>query len=934
MAVRQFFFLPLSSTSFCKSSKHYSLMPTFTPDDSQKKIISLHSGHHLVLAPPGCGKTQILTERIRFAHNELGVSYGDMLCLTFTNRAARGMMERISQNIEDKSASDIFVGNVHRYCIRFLTTEGVIPANSAIIDDEDAISIMAQMMNVDEVFLASDWTKRRECFDAIHLSHMMHQIRTSAPRHLRLHPDCLTSDEVKIMQALCEIHRVAFTPQAMIDLYENATHYIDSINGSQTYEPIIARIGRENIIRLLRKLNMAHGFEAYKRARMLVDFNDILILTYDSLANATASDDEEKVAMLARWQRHWVQIDEVQDLNPLQMAIIDLLIAKENPTIIYLGDEQQAIFSFMGAKLSTLNMLRERCLGSTHFLANNHRSPRYLLDIYNTYAEKVLNISPDVLPHATNEVENNQCTLLLTSQTPDTEYRDVAMLSQRLCNENPTETTAIVVASNADADNISKELESISMPHFKISGTDLFSTPDMKLLLAHFQAVMSDTNPLAWARILQGTKAVHTAFGARDFVHQMVQNAVAPCELLSLSEDDHTVYTQQFARAYEEKEIVIFDTETTGLNTFKDDIIQIAAMKVRGREVLGSFMCHIETEKEIPAMLGNIVNPIIAERQTAQILSHQDALRQFAEFIGDAVLLAHNADFDIHILESNLQRYAPDIYSGEGKGMPVCFDSLRLVRLLEPSLRVYKLKYLLEVLGLEGNNSHLADDDVFATKSLVDHLYAKAKEIEPHQQALLSQDSFMRVVQKLHQNYVPLYLHTKQLLWQAEKSLHLADEMEYIHDALLQDNIIYKVEKLHYVMDYLRQNLISETEYPALAQQLQRYMAEINTLKEADLCESSRIKERIYVSTVHKAKGLEFDNVIVFDAVEGRYPGFNSKKPEAIQEDARKLYVALSRAKKRLVLAVSEQFVSRNHTVYPREVSRFLKPVLGFFTGI
>jgi DNA helicase-2/ATP-dependent DNA helicase PcrA len=88
------------------------------PDESQQAVIVAHGGYHLVLAPPGCGKTQILTERVRQAH-QLGRPYSDMLCLTFTNRAARGMQERISENIADEDVSDLYVGNVHRFCSKF-----------------------------------------------------------------------------------------------------------------------------------------------------------------------------------------------------------------------------------------------------------------------------------------------------------------------------------------------------------------------------------------------------------------------------------------------------------------------------------------------------------------------------------------------------------------------------------------------------------------------------------------------------------------------------------------------------------------------------------------------------------------------------------------------------------------------------------------------
>ncbi len=71
------------------------------------------------------------------------------------------------------------------------------------------------------------------------------------------------------------------------------------------------------------------------------------------------------------------------------------------------------------------------------------------------------------------------------------------------------------------------------------------------------------------------------------------------------------------------------------------------------------------------------------------------------------------------------------------------------------------------------------------------------------------------------------------------------------------------------------------------------------------------ILERIYVTTVHKAKGLEFDNVIIFDAADGRYPNAYNKTKQQDEEDARKFYVAMSRAKRRLFIAYALQKVDR-----------------------
>ena len=924
----------------------------FTPDPSQQQIINISQGQHLVLAPPGCGKTQILSERIRIAHSEHGVPYGDMLCLTFTNRAARGMAERISQTISDSDITDLFVGNIHRYCIRILTNHELVPSNTSIIDDDDALSILSRLSNQDEELVIADFKKTHDLFDCIHFSQMMHQINKNHPKGIRLHPECLNKDDLNAMRTVCTAYRKEFTAETMNDMYEHADFYLTDIDHLQTGTYANYAAYRQQVRNTLTKLSLAHQYEAYKREHNLMDFNEVLLRAYDAISEAKTSNEPEKQAFLEAIQRPWIQVDEVQDLNPLQMAIIDLI--SKNECILYLGDEQQAIFSFMGAKLSTLEMLRERCtpvsdsekaVKGIHHLAKNHRSPRYLLDIYNRYAEKVLGIDAAFLPQPTNNDQATDATRFIYANTTDDEVEKVARQAGEWLKQNPEETTAIVTLSNADADEISRQLTLYSLPHFKISGTDLFSTPDMKLLLAHFTAVQSDTNLIAWSRIMQGAKCIHTAYEARDIVHQLIATGISPSELMTSGTPP---LTQQFVKAYETQDIVIFDTETTGLDTFRDDIIQIAAMRIRGEKVLGQFMVHIETEREIPAMLGDIVNPIIEERKTADILSHEEALTRFADFAKGAVLLAHNADFDINILHSNIKRYSKVVLESApslgraGEGVPY-FDSLRLIRLLEPDQRVHKLKHLLDTLHLEGQNSHLADDDVYATKSLVDYCYKKAKALIPHQNALLAREAVINVGAKLQKNYAPLYHHTHDLLYKKVPSPSgplpregggrgLTSELRYIHDALAADKLIQPVDKLDYICSYIDNDLIDSEKYPELILQLQHYGAEINTLREADLCSASRIKERIYVSTVHKAKGLEFDNVIVYDAVDGRYPNFNATTINQKEEDARKLYVALSRAKKRLYIGISKLFINRYGRTFDRTITPFLKPVMDKFS--
>ena len=389
----------------------------FTPDSSQQQIINISQGQHLVLAPPGCGKTQILSERIRIAHSEHGVPYGDMLCLTFTNRAARGMAERISQTISDSDISDLFVGNIHRYCIRILTNHELVPSNTSIIDDDDALSILSRLSNQDEELVIADFKKTHDLFDCIHFSQMMHQINKQHPKDIRLHPECLNKDDLNAMRMVYTAYRKEFTAATMIDMYEHTDFYLADINDMQTGTYANYAAYRQQVRNTLTKLSLAHQYEAYKREHNLMDFNEVLLRAYDAISEAKASNEPEKRAFLEAVQRPWIQVDEVQDLNPLQRAIIDLVSKDE--CILYHGDEQQAIFSFMGAKLSTLEMLRKRCANAIHHLAQNHRSPRYLLDIYNRYAEKVLGIDPAFLPQPTNNDQAEDATRFVYAGTTD-----------------------------------------------------------------------------------------------------------------------------------------------------------------------------------------------------------------------------------------------------------------------------------------------------------------------------------------------------------------------------------------------------------------------------------------------------------------------------------------------------------------------------------
>lgn len=897
-------------------SNGYVMPDKYVHDKYQSSAIKLGNGHHLVLAPPGCGKTDILAERIAYAISE-GVKMGDMLCLTFTNRAARGMKERIEQRLQSPGQNTLFVGNIHRFCSQFLYDNGIVSQACAIIDDVETESILKNIRGINED-AELPYDRRDDVMDIYKTQHQIQQLRNKHPQDLLIHPDASAS------------------------------------------------------------MRDVEKYERYKEENDLIDFDDILILAYDYMRQHPDSYKHYK----------WIQVDEVQDLNRLQLAIVDLLTERaDDATVVYLGDEQQAIYSFMGAKLTTLDYLKEKCGGRVQRLYNNYRSPKYLLDVYNKYAEEVLGVDPSLLPQSIREnPKPNGALGFIEGTNNGKETSNVIAKAMDLIKEDGR--TAILVNSNKLADDISEALG--DTPHFKVSGKDLFQTQLVKAGFAHLSALANEQNVNAWAHILKAFKIFGTLWESRQFMKEMFECALLPSDFLLYEGDDS--YMQDFVSVYESgitkngherHDVVIFDTETTGLNVFEDDIVQIAAIKLRNGKITGKFDIILHTDKTIPAYLGNLKNPLVDEYAQRSHANRKDGLNQFLDFAGSSWLIGHNVEYDYHILDYNLRRelgVTLDINAArvtdrmetalELRPLLSHFDTLKMMRMVEPRLRSYKLKDLLSILHLEGENSHLASDDIMATKSVADYIFGKLKPMLAKQSDFKLK--YAKQLEQLAQRYGQIYDGARLRLYdRLDKSLTapMVDEFKIITDELVANKYVQKNDNTHYVADFLQKCVIDTEKSPSLYEELQNYVIDLYTYKEADLCGAVDkkgnpiINERLYVSTVHKAKGLEFENVIVMAVNDGIYPFYKNKQAKEdaqkeywyatsaehkakaklaeeeadkmIKEDARKLYVGMSRAMKRLYLAFHKrnQGISQwgNWYDWPCPPSPFIKSIQAFF---
>ena len=857
-----------------------------TFDPWQQEAIAISGGRHLVLAPPGCGKTDILTERVVHAHN-CGVDYGDMLCLTFTNRAAKGMAQRIADRTGNPVPDDLFVGNIHRFCSQLLFNNGAVNHNSAIIDEGDVENIIQE-----ELCKRLNITSRTT--ELMRFQHGLQQMVLGMRGELVLHNELFHAGGVA---KLCDVLGMPFDEEHIAQIY------VDIETLMQRYS-VLAELPAANMMLL------AKAYERYKADNDLLDYDDLLVLAYQYLSGeATTS-------------YRWIEVDEVQDLNPLQFALIDLFAASD-ATIVYLGDEQQAIFSFIGAKLETLENLKRRCGKNIHHLHTNYRSPRYLLDLQNDFAVANLGIGRNMLPTTDlNPTHAPEDLCLLNVGDAQMESYYAARFAKRYgemddCRQDAgaPSRVAILVSTNREADDIGEVMSGMGISHFKISGTDLFSLPAMRIILSHLSVLTDEMVFIAWARLLWGLKVMPTYTAARNFMRDMRRVALLPTDFLLYPDSS---YLQEFIRAYNDEELVIFDTETTGLNPYADDIIQIAAVKVRKGKVTGKpFNIILETDKELPETVGGHPNPMLEVYRNSRRHSRAEGLRLFMDYCQGHTLVGHNVGYDYQILLHNLRRSCPEL--DLERLCPHHFDTLKYIRLVRPRLRQYKLGHLLEVLHLEGQNSHQADDDILATLSLLNFCHLNATQMVADQRLFIA--DHQKQVDKFHAKYADIYRHG---IVSGERNL--TDELQFVYTRMLAGGLIDPVDKWHHLLHFLNTDLIRTDLYPTLRQQLERYATDLNTLKEADLCGTS-LEERYIISTVHKAKGLEFDTVIVYRAIDGVYPGNRSWTEKQIQEDARRLFVALSRSRKRLCILYDEYYGRSTHALSP-----FLEKVKKHFT--
>lgn len=158
-------------------------------------------------------------------------------------------------------------------------------------------------------------------------------------------------------------------------------------------------------------------------------------------------------------------------------------------------------------------------------------------------------------------------------------------------------------------------------------------------------------------------------------------------------------------------EFIVFDIETTGLNSHKDDIIEIGAIKIKNRKVIDSFSTFVHTNRSLPAKIIELTS--ITDDMLVGQPDITSALNEFLEFVGDkGILVAHNANFDVSFIKDKTKTNLYMEYD------PPFVDTLELSKALMKQVKNHKLNTLTKKLGIKLENHHRAVDDAQATAQL------------------------------------------------------------------------------------------------------------------------------------------------------------------------------------------------------------------------
>ncbi|MDY0336258.1 MAG: 3'-5' exonuclease, partial [Bacteroidales bacterium] len=409
-------------------------------NEVQKESVINYSGPAMVIAGAGSGKTRVLTYRVAYMLQQ-GIDPFNILALTFTNKAAREMKERIYNLVGSTEAKSVWMGTFHAIFARVLRVEGYhlgYPSNFTIYDTDDSKSLVRSIL-----------------------------------KDLGLDP--------KIYPAGYVLGRISSAKSNLISAQDyNANHELMS-QDKMAAKPFIGNIYSMYTARCRRALAMDFDDLLFNMNLLLRDFPDVLL----------------------KYQKkfQYILVDEYQDTNYAQYLIVKKLAARHE-NICVVGDDAQSIYAFRGANIQNiLNFEKDYPDLKTYKLEQNYRSTQHIVNAANSVI--AYNKEQIFKKIWTQNEEGVKLKLLRTSS--DTEEGQLVaqnVFEIKMNNQLPNSEFAVLYRTNAQSRSIEEALRKLNIPYRIYGGLSFYKRKEIKDLLAYFRVVVNAADDEAIKRII------------------------------------------------------------------------------------------------------------------------------------------------------------------------------------------------------------------------------------------------------------------------------------------------------------------------------------------------------------------------------------------------------------------------------------------------
>lgn len=409
-------------------------------NDAQLEPTIQIDGPMIIVAGAGSGKTRVLTFRIAYMMSK-GIDPFNILSLTFTNKAAKEMKERIASIVGSSEAKNLWMGTFHSVFAKILRIEADkigYPSNFTIYDTQDSSKLISSIIK--EMNLDKDVYKYKQVRSRI----------SSYKNSLITVRAYFQNPELKEADAMARRPRMG-------DIYK------------------------------------AYVERCFKAGAM--DFDDLLLKTNELLTRFPE--------VLAKYQNRfrYIMVDEYQDTNHSQYLIVRALSDKFQ-NICVVGDDAQSIYAFRGANISNiLNFQKDYDNVKEFRLEQNYRSTKNIVNAANSIIDKNETKLEKVVWTANDEGEKIK---VHRSLTDGDEGRFVAntILDSKLQNQQMNSDFAILYRTNAQSRSIEDALRKRDIPYVIYGGTSFYQRKEIKDVVAYLRLVINPADEEALKRII------------------------------------------------------------------------------------------------------------------------------------------------------------------------------------------------------------------------------------------------------------------------------------------------------------------------------------------------------------------------------------------------------------------------------------------------